>query len=672
MATFRFAFSFASFSSFVRCSAANRSNDVDTAVSYFYAQLRPLLNGISNADTPSKSQAAADAVADEVVELADPLYVAMVEAVDLYGHDSADCDPVSSMTEARWNAFLTTLASQQLWTQQACQYFVQVAMKVDIKTSQVEITVLKSEATLNLRRLIEGSKILGIPPPPTQPVVDHLLKAAEIWNTLESELDQGVQQESISEVTLGRVELLSHQLLHELELVMEECLPLLINSTVPVYAMDLAEQLARLASMIVEEACLIHHGHAVEENWHHLNASREVFNSNRWTLLHGAPATTTRPKVEPVSDVCIVQQMKRGTDLYGALEKKALAVAFGDHHALEPLVQLGPAAVDALNELAFSFFRGNGSCGNSSMAPEQWIQLHTQVAQLSETSGELAVELVLFQQGLSPNEERLNALMEEVDSALTRVMFGSFDPPVPAPPDQSDFDHLLLYMEPSVKELKRLSSAKAYQGDLMAGLAAEDQLMEHTLALQEHFLKEALALDPTWPGHRVDLARRQIVRARQVLNEALLFMLGLTDSQERLQAVTEVFHAGHVRLREGGNGVPKILLPERQDILDQWLRVDGAWTEFQRQKQDMTADGVTTVEASLERLVLSLRALVSLLAIPDAEDEDGFPWAALIYSCIGSLFLCCCCFVICQIKRSSKGQSEKKATTNGVAAADQV
>eukprot|EP00435_Cladocopium_sp_Y103_P047513 s2507_g14.t1 len=31
MATFRFAFSLAPFSSFVRCSAANRSNDVDTA-----------------------------------------------------------------------------------------------------------------------------------------------------------------------------------------------------------------------------------------------------------------------------------------------------------------------------------------------------------------------------------------------------------------------------------------------------------------------------------------------------------------------------------------------------------------------------------------------------------------------------------------------------------------
>jgi|OrbCmetagenome_4_1107370.scaffolds.fasta_scaffold97342_2 hypothetical protein len=29
-------------------------------------------------------------------------------------------------------------------------------------------------------------------------------------------------------------------------------------------------------------------------------------------------------------------------------------------------------------------------------------------------------------------------------------------------------------------------------------------------------MKEALAMDPTWPGERVDLALRQITRARQV------------------------------------------------------------------------------------------------------------------------------------------------------------
>ena len=37
---------------------------------------------------------------------------------------------------------------------------------------------------------------------------------------------------------------------------------------------------------------------------------------------------------------------------------------------------------------------------NSSMAPEQWIQLHRQVAQLSDTSAELAVELVWGPRGM--------------------------------------------------------------------------------------------------------------------------------------------------------------------------------------------------------------------------------------------------------------------------------
>jgi hypothetical protein len=37
------------------------------------------------------------------------------------------------------------------------------------------------------------------------------------------------------------------------------------------------------------------------------------------------------------------------------------------------------------------------------------------------------------------------------------------------------------------------------------------------------------------------------------LNEALLYTLGLTDSQERLQAVTEAFQAGHVSRSDGGD-----------------------------------------------------------------------------------------------------------------------
>lgn len=40
--------------------------------------------------------------------------------------------------------------------------------QVDVKSAQVEIIVHDSEATENLRSLIEGNGLLGIPPPPTQ------------------------------------------------------------------------------------------------------------------------------------------------------------------------------------------------------------------------------------------------------------------------------------------------------------------------------------------------------------------------------------------------------------------------------------------------------------------------------------------------------------------------
>eukprot|EP00913_Durusdinium_trenchii_P002322 g2144.t1 len=137
-------------------------------VSFYYEQLRPLLTGITNAETPSTSQKAADAVAEEVVELLDPLFLAMVEAVKLFGQDDGSCNPSASMTHSEWHAFFMTLAQQEILTKTTMQYFTQVGLKVDVKSSQVEITVRLSQASGNLRNLIEGNKVKGIPAPPSQ------------------------------------------------------------------------------------------------------------------------------------------------------------------------------------------------------------------------------------------------------------------------------------------------------------------------------------------------------------------------------------------------------------------------------------------------------------------------------------------------------------------------
>ncbi|CAK9003380.1 Uncharacterized protein SCF082_LOCUS7716, partial [Durusdinium trenchii] len=146
--------------------------------------------------------------------------------VNLYVHDDGSCNPADQMTPDDWQAFFLTLSAQMLHMQQASQYFVQVALQIDTKTSKVESTVLLSDAQVNFRHLIEGSKKLGIPAPPSQTVLDELLMAVEIWDTLQVEMNQELHADHIAEVTLERVELLSHEILHELEHVMNLSIPM--------------------------------------------------------------------------------------------------------------------------------------------------------------------------------------------------------------------------------------------------------------------------------------------------------------------------------------------------------------------------------------------------------------------------------------------------------------
>ena len=40
------------------------------------------------------------------------------------------------------------------------------------------------------------------------------------------------------------------------------------------------------------------------------------------------------------------------------------------------------------------------------------------------------------------------------------------------------------------------------------------------------------------------------------------------------------FEVAHIQLKDGGDGIPSILLPERTDLLNEWQLVDEAWNEF--------------------------------------------------------------------------------------------
>eukprot|EP00435_Cladocopium_sp_Y103_P069066 s36_g32.t1 len=323
-----------------------------SVVTLYYQQLRPLLNRVMNSVTSSEAQQAADDVATDVVTGTEPLFDAMVSAVDLVMNDSGSCQPWTAMSSSDWRFFLNALAHQRLLTQQMLQEVTQVAMKVNVKSAQVEIIVHDSEATENLRSLIEGNGLLGIPPPPTQEMLNSLLETWKVWETMEVEIQNVVHLDVVSDAMILRVFRLSKEVLLHLEIIMQNALEMVRNTTVPGYLMNLATEQAVLVSKVVEEACLINLGIEVDEKWRILNKSR------------------------------LVQQMKAAMDLFSELDQEALVVARGAAATL--LIELGPSCVKAFDEVSSSITSGeNVSCENRTLSADEWKKLHREVAELA-------------------------------------------------------------------------------------------------------------------------------------------------------------------------------------------------------------------------------------------------------------------------------------------------
>jgi len=624
-------------------------------VTFYYQKLRPLLTGITNADTPSTSQKAADAVAEEVVELVDPLFYAMVDAVKLFGTEDESCDP-SNSTYHEWLSFFATLSKQRLLTQKLAQYFTQVGLRVDVKTSQVEITVLLSQASGNLRNLIEGNTIRGIPAPPSQDVVDKLLHVASTWKTFESELQATVHLESVPDVSLFRVELLAKDISNLLEDVMHLAMPMLVNSTVPA-EVDMSIELALMTSEMTQAALHILFDQDVSANWDIVNASRIAFETNRWKLLQGS---STGEVTRRVTDVCIVQQVKTATDLFRQVEEKVLGVAHGNSEDLDGMIQLSPMAVDALELSATSLAQGNATCGNGTMTAEDWHQLHREAARVAMLSTKVSTEFVLLKQEHSHNRELLDTLVTDLDSSMRRIMFGSYDPPVVAPTTQSKFDHMLNHLEPSLQQLKEASLGANIEETLRSSQA----LTTSAQTLQEQYLVGAEAADPQWPGKRVDLATSQLILACQVFQEAVLYASDLSTSDAALRQAIHRFEVAHHQLKDGGSGFSAIMMPERQDLMDQWDRVNAAWAQVKSyQSSGFQVDDLTRTESAVRTLVDELQNLLPLLAMEDLKSPDKFPWSILVYSIISAIICTCCCFMVCVpwCMRQSKNRAEAAA-----------
>ena len=142
-------------------------------------------------------------------------------------------------------------------------------------------------------------------------------------------------------------------------------------------------------------------------------------------------------------------------------------------------------------------------------------------------------------------------------------------------------------------------------------------------------------------GGRVDLAMQQRQVVREVFKEAVLLFYDLRVDEVELRAVMGRFESFHVRLRDGGHGIPSIMMPEREDLMRQWERVDEVWHDVKAKVNDLPA-----LRAAVDRLDEELLVIIALYAIEDVEAPDRFPWSLVVYSSIAAAIVTCCCFTV--------------------------
>lgn len=258
--------------------------------------------------------------------------------------------------------------------------------------------------------------------------------------------------------------------------VMHAVTAMVTNSSVPAETLDLAFEQALLASEISQDAILVLHDRDVEASWEKLNESRKAYASSRWQLLEGAG------RLERVSHVCIVKEVKESNDLYDQLEVSALAVAHGDEKRLGELIRLTPLAETALEKAAVAL-SGNASgsnCDNETMAVAEWMQLHEEACALGRLSEDIATEAFLLGQQ-EGHVEKLSGLLEELEACRRRLMFGSHRPPVPAPASQKKLNYMVSTLEPAVASLREATLG----GDAAAVLQRGKELASVAATLQD-------------------------------------------------------------------------------------------------------------------------------------------------------------------------------------------
>eukprot|EP00435_Cladocopium_sp_Y103_P054093 s641_g17.t1 len=116
------------------------------------------------------------------------------------------------------------------------------------------------------------------------------------------------------------------------------------------------------------------------------------------------------------------------------------------------------------------------------------------------------------------------------------------------------------------------------------------------------YFDQALASLASFPVGRLEAGLDQQFRVNQMVKLSFMFIYDITATTTTLQNSIAEFDAVHRQLKEGGPDIPAIV-DQRDDLLEQWSRVDGKWKELKQLLLTRSVADVPNLQTTKEILI---------------------------------------------------------------------
>jgi len=293
-------------------------------VSFYSSQVMPMVREVVNAESNAESVATATRISSNLSALTEPFFDAMLEAQHLLEHPGT-C--VVQTDPSEWRALLGGSAHVRCHCEMAFLYFLQILNGVEVDASKVKLTVQISAEHSELRKLVQGSRLDGIPTPPTQEIMDEMLEALAAWTRLEALLAAAAEMDTLPTGHLARTVRLREDFEHRMDSVLHLIEDAANYSAaeikgIPLLTLDMLHLQRMRLNRLAAEAHLVLYGHKADLHREMLNGTVKDIHETSQQLILGTDHSSTKTALQPIRNLCVIHSMADAMEVYGRVVRK--------------------------------------------------------------------------------------------------------------------------------------------------------------------------------------------------------------------------------------------------------------------------------------------------------------------------------------------------------------